>query len=137
MDISLLVFAVELPSSPYSVGDIVHVEIMHNEECSHSRFVLINIIDIPDKAPAKALLTRLKLMLEAPIKTDSFDDDLRRRAWRINFKGMPKLALQKLIADRKITIGWQQAKEYLGRRLITEPNQPLTDGSIYIKDEDV
>lgn len=137
MDISLLVLAVKTQNSSYHRGDIIDVSIMHNEECTHPRFVLVNITDLPDKAPPAVILKRMKTMLERPAMVQAFSEQTRRRAWRVNYEGLPANVRKTLLEDRKITVPWTVAKSHIGKRIVTNVDQPETDTLIYIKDGDV
>ncbi len=141
MDISLLIMAAPRADSPYKVGDVISADIMHGEECSNPRFVLVNITNIPDKAPRKVLLRRVKRMLEEPIEKIDFltkeTTSLRRRAWRIRPKDIPKKARTILLRDRKITVTWGQAKKYLTRKFVVVESDPNQDTSTTIQDADI
>lgn len=144
MDISLLIWAdPDTHAQGYQLGDIISVSLMHNEECSNARFVLVNITGVPDKAPPDVLLARIKYMLEEPesiiinISDAPTKSRRRRRAWNIKPANIPQVIRTQLLADRKITVTWIQAKPFLLKRFVVDDANPLLDNETSITDNDI
>ena len=141
MDISLLIMAAPHVDSPYLKGDIVSASLMHGEECTNPRFVLVNITGVPDKAPPSILLKRIKRMLEKENfvleGNPPVPRRLRRRQWHLKPADLPVGARNTLLADRKITVTWTQAKPYLKRRFVVVEDDVSQDTETPITDDDV
>lgn len=136
MDISLLIFAVNLPNSSYHRGDVVDVGLRHYDGCHHPRFVLVHIEGVPDLAPEDIQLRRLKQMLERhTIK--GFGEEVRRRSWRVDVASLPTAIRNELLTNREYTVTWTQAKNYLGKKVVTNEDDPDTDTLTLITDGDV
>jgi len=137
MDISLLVMENLHPDANYRRGDVVDVSKYHTEECSHPRFVLVCVMNIPENFPKPVAMRRLKQMLEAQIKTGAKHRSIRRRAYRFNFSLMPTPKRQLLLEDRRMEMEWSEAKSYLARRFIINNDDDSQDGHTFLTDEDV
>lgn len=136
MDISLLVMVSQIALSPYRRGDIIDVSLLHSEPCSHSRFALIHVLGVPNNAPPKKLIKRFKMMLERAHMTVAFNDEIRRRQWRIDYRNLPASVKQEILANREYTVSWSQAKNYIGKRVVTDESDPDSDTLVFIRDED-
>jgi len=137
MDISLLVFAVDLPSSAYSLGDIVDVSARHYDGCQHQRFILVHVHGIPDNGPEDVQLRRLKEMFERQLTTEAFGEEVRRRAWRLDAPATAPSVMSELLATRETVIDWETAKVFLGKRVVSDIESPDSDALSFITDGDV
>lgn len=137
LDVTLLVFAVDIPGAPYKMGDIVDVGPRHNDGCGHERFVLVHVEGIPLPAPAEAVLKRLKSLLESTVKDASFDNEVRRRAWRLDADNTSTEVMSELVNTRETIITWERAKLFLGRRIIIDESSPELDQMLFITEDDV
>lgn len=139
MDISLLVFAVDLPSSAYHLGDIVDVSPRHFDGCQHDRFILVHVHGIPDDelAPQEIQFKRLKEMFERQLTTEAFGEEVRRRAWRLDADATAPSVMNELLASRETVIDWPTAKAFLGKRVVSDIETPASDSMVFITDSDV
>lgn len=139
MDISLLVFAADLPSSAYHLGDIVDVSPRHFDGCYNERFVLIHVHGIPEDelVPEEIQFKRLKQMFERQLTTEAFGEEVRRRAWRLDAPATAPSVMSELLATRETVIDWETAKAFLGKRVVSDIEQPETDSMVFISDSDV
>ncbi len=137
MDISLLVFAVDRPESPYFMGDVVDVSPRHYDGCSHERFVLVHVHGIPDTAPEEIQFKRLKEMFERQLTTEAFGEEVRRRAWRLAAEDTSPSVMSELLATRETVIDWTTAKNFLGKKLVEAVEDPARDTMTFISDGDV
>lgn len=137
LDITMLVFAVDIPSSSYSVGDIVDVGPRHNDGCSHERFVLVHVEGIPLPAPSDKVLKRLKLLLESTVQDGSLENEVRRRAWRLDSGSTSTGVMSELVSTRETVITWETAKAFICKRIIIDESSPELDQMLFITEDDV
>lgn len=137
LDMTLLIFAVDIPGAAYKMGDVVDVGPRHNEGCSHERFVLVHVEGIPLPAPADKVLKRLKALLEGTVQNVNFDNEVRRRAWRLDAASTSNEVMIELVSTRETIITWEKAKLFLGRRIIIDDSSPELDQMLFITEDDV
>lgn len=139
MDISLLVFAVDLPASPYFLGDIVDVSPRHFDGCTHEIFILVHVHGIPEDelTPQEIQFKRLKEMFERQLTTEAFGEEVRRRAWRLAAEATAPSVMSELIATRETVIDWTTAKVFLGKKIVSAIETPSSDSMVFISDSDV
>lgn len=138
MDISLLVYALDNPSSSYNLGDVVDVSYRHYESCSHDKFILIHIEGIPETAPLDKVFKRFKDMLEM-LATDEVgnEDQKRKREWKLDPANSSSEVMAQMINNRETLLTWEVAKNFLGKRFVHDFNAPELDTLINITDGDV
>jgi len=136
MDISLLVWTFSNEGT-YKRGDIIDCSPWHNGMCSHPRFVLVNIRNMPDNAEYDAQFKRVKRMFEGAHGVGYEQAVLRRRAWRINFSLMSDAKKNLILRDRRISLEWSEAKDYLCRKDVIDDEDYTRDGNVFLQDGDL
>lgn len=137
LDITLLVFASNIEGSAYHIGDIIDVGARHNSGCSHERFILVHVEGIPLPAPEHQVLKRLKTLLESNVQDGNFEQEVRRRAWRLDAPNTSPEVMTELITNRETTITWGVAKQFLCKRIVIDETSPELDQLLFITEEDV
>lgn len=137
MDISLLTYAIDSPDASYRIGDIIDVSLRHYEGCSNNAFVLVHVHGIPDTyATPQEQLAALKVKFEEPILAAP-GEEVRRRAWRLAAEETAPWVMDELLATRETTIDWETAKVFLGKKVVSDIEDPDGDSIVFISDEDI
>ena len=137
LDISLLVFAVDIEGAAYGMGDIVTVSARHFNGCRNLRFILVHVEGVPLPAPADKVLKRLKVLLEGSVSDQTFDNEIRRRAWRLDAPSTSTEVMTELITTRETVIDWELAKAFIAKRVINNEADNSLDELLFITDGDI
>jgi len=140
MDISLTIMINPPANSRYRAGDIIECSPLSSSPCRHPRFALIHITGVPDKAPRKALLRRVKRMFTGVIENRAQLNNprlIRKRKWFINPKTIPNAVKIQLRDNKEYTTTWDNIKPFLLRKVVVDDNDETKDTTQAVKDGDV
>jgi hypothetical protein len=133
LDFSLLLFALDHPRYPYRLGDVVGVNTLHSEKCTHPRFALLHVRGVPEPDGRSSFFDDFKEMIqEQPYFADPSEPDVsRKRYWCAHLPLMTTTDADKLLSKREITLTWSDVKLFLAKTTIKGGGYKLiSDGDL-------
>lgn len=149
MDISLVVFWDSPPEwldikdkahLLYRRGDILHVDSYNGKANGHPRFINAHITGVPEVATPEIMFRRITNLLTQPVAYFDVDEivQLRKRKWRISIARLSASVISKISQDRRITVTWKQAKNFICTKTVTVATDWTVDTDVVaIMDSDL